>query len=113
MYQLGTIILPNPKKFTRNIIEDAVENLRASGRTTKKYQNRKEQYVLEYQYLTQAQVGQIMSLYEQMTSLSFVVTETNLPIAATDVLMDVSNRSLPDSGELYLENMTITLTEVI
>jgi hypothetical protein len=112
MYQLGNVILPNPKKFTRNIIESAIEHLLLLGKTTKRTTNRKEQFVLEYQYLTPTQMNSILSQYELDQVLTFTVNETNLSIPATDVLMDISGLEYPQTAGLYRENMIITLTEV-
>lgn len=112
MYQLGAVILPNPKKFTRNILELSVEHLTMFGRTTKKIENRKEQFVLEYQFLTQAQINAILSQYELNQVVSFIVNEDKLSITATDVLIDISGLEYPQTAEAYRENMVITLTEV-
>ena len=111
-YILGSLTLPKPKKFTRNIIETAVEHLLMFGKTTKRLVNRKEQFILEYQYLTVAQVNALLSLYDLDTVLTFTITETNLSIGPTDVLMDISPREYPQSGDQVRENIVITLTEV-
>lgn len=111
-YTLGEITLPKPKKFTRKQIELSVEHLVMDAKTTKKLQNRKEQFILEYRYLTQAQIGAIMSQYELNTSLVFTVDEANLTVAPTDVLMDMSERDYPMTGEQLREDLIIILTEV-
>lgn len=112
-YRLQGIIIPNPKRLTRNIVEIAVEHLLMFGKTTKRTTKRKEQFVLEYQYLTQPQMNSIMALFDLNQVLKFSVDEGNLPIAETDVLMDVSALQFPPSGELYRENMQLILTEVV
>ena len=112
MYQLGNITLPYPKKFTRAFIETGVENLLIEGKTTKRTENRKERFILQYQNLTPAQVNSILSEYELNMVRSFSVDETNLAITATDVLVDVQNRDYPLTGELYRSNLTLVLTEV-
>lgn len=112
-YILGTLTLPKPKKFTRSIIESAVEHLLMFGKTTKRVQNRKEVFTLEYQFLTQVQVNSILALYELGTTLPFTITETNLEVSQTDVLMDITDREYPDTGGRYRENLKLILTEVI
>lgn len=112
MFQLGNIILPNPKKFTRHFIETASENLLMEGKTTKRVENRKEEFTLEFQHLTPAEVNSVLSEYELNAVRTFVVTETSLPVSATDVLVDIKNREYPASGKLYRENLTLILTEV-
>ena len=113
MYTLGNIILPYPKRFTREFIETGAENLLMEGKTTKRVENRKEVFILEYQHLTSAEVNSILSEYELDRVRTFIVTETNLSIAATDVLINVKGREYPPSGVLYRENLILILTEVI
>ena len=112
-YVLQGNSLPTPKRFTRNIVEKAVEHLIINGVTKKRITNRKEQFILEYQYLTPAQINAILALYNLEQSLTFSVSETNLVIDSTKVLMDISPRDYPMSGTLYLENMQVILTEII
>lgn len=111
-FTLGSITLPNPKKLTRNKIEFSVEHLLIFGRTTKRLQRRKEQFILEYLYLTQEVINSILSQYELGTVLPFTVTETNLSIPQTDVLMDIGGLEFLPSGEQMRESIIITLTEV-
>lgn len=112
-YTLGGLTLPQPKKLTRSIIEDATENTRIYGATTKNYRNIKEQFILEYYYLSFATINSILSLYELGQALDFTVDEGGLEIATTKVLMDVSNVNYPEAGETWREDFVITLTEVI
>lgn len=112
-YILGGVTIPNPKKITKNVIENAVENIVMFNRTTKNVRNRKYQYVLEYQYLTQDQVSSLISLYNLVQVLSFQVTEANLPIGPVNVLMDVSNMDYPPTAQAYRENLVVTLTQVV
>ncbi len=111
-YTLGNITLPNPKKLTREFIETGAENLLMEGKTTKRVENRKERFILEYQHLTPAQVNSILSEYQLLLVRSFTINETNLSIGPTDVLIDIQNREYPASGKLYRENLTLILTEV-
>lgn len=112
-FTLGNITLPYPKRFTREFVETGAENLLMEGKTTKRVENRKEVFVLEYQNLTRAQVNSILSEYELDSVRTFTVNETNLSITATDVLIDVKGREYPPSGVLYRENLILVLTEVI
>lgn len=112
-YQLGSITLPYPKKITRSFVETAVENLTLFGKTTKRLTNRKEQYTLEYLNLTQAEINAILAIYELEEVVQFIVSETNLTIGPTDVLIDIRGLEYPPSAEQYRENMTLILTEVL
>ena len=110
---LGDTILPQPKSFTRSFIETSQENLLMEGKTTKRTENRKEKFTLVFQELTQAQVNNIFSEYQLEVVRTFQVTEANLTIAATDVLVDISPRVYPLSAKAYRENLTLILTEII
>lgn len=111
-YQLGSTTLLYPKSFKREFIETSAENLSMDGKSTKRVEGRKEKFTLVYQNLTQAQANSILSEYELNQVRTFTVTETNLAISATDVLVDVTNRESVSAGETYLENLTLVLTEV-
>ena len=111
-YIIGNLILLNPKKFTREFIETSAENLLIEGKSTKRVENRKERFILEYQHLTPAQVDSILSEFQLGMVRTFTVNETNLSIGPTDVLIDVFDRGYPASGDLYRENLTLILTEI-
>jgi hypothetical protein len=111
-YTLGSITLKNPVKFTRQPLEISSENTSIEGRSTKDIFCRKEQFSLEFRALTQAQVSEIMSEYNLLTTRNFTVSETNLTIAATPVHIDIKNRSFY-KGDEYREDLTLLLTEVI
>lgn len=113
MYTLGDITLPYPKKLTRKFVELSAENFLITGKSTKKTQNRREQYILEYQNLTPADAGSILSEYELEAVRWFTVTEDNLSIGPTQVLVDIEAREYPPSGELYRQNLRLVLTEII
>lgn len=112
-YLLGGITLPAPRKLSRQIIESAVEHIIITGKTTKRITRRKERYVLQYQNLTQAEVASILSEYALKSVRTFTVSESNLSIGPVDVLIDITNRSYPPSGENYLENLNVILSEVL
>ena len=111
-YILGSLTLLNPKRFTREFIEKSASNLLIEGTTTKRVENRKERFTLEYQHLTPSQVNSILSEFNLETVRTFTVDEDNLVIGPTDVLVDVSTRNYPASGDLYREDLILVLTEV-
>lgn len=111
-YTLGNITLPYPKSFRREFVETGAENLLVEGKTTKKVENRKEIFILEYQNLTPAEVNAILSEYELDSVRTFTVDETNLNISATDVFVNIQNRNYPPSGLLYRQDLTLILSEV-
>lgn len=112
MWILGDLTLPRPKAFARETIEKAVYHETLNGTLKKDIQNRKERYTVEFRYLTQTEVGQILAEYNLETSRNFQVTETNLTIAATPVHIEIQRREYNTPGNEYREDMTLILTEV-
>jgi hypothetical protein len=110
-FLLGAITLPNPKSFAREFVETSARNRTAEGKETERVENRKERFILVFQELTQAQAANILSEYQLGEVRSFQVTEANLTIAATDVLVDVSPREY-QPGRGYRENLSLILTEI-
>lgn len=111
-YLLGEKTLPNPKSFRRQFIETGAENLLIDGKTTKRVENRKEKFILVYQNLTPSEANDILSEYELEEVRTFQVTEVNLSIGPTNVLVDVVNREYPLTGKEYRQSLTLILTEV-
>lgn len=111
-YIIGALTLPRPKAFARDTIEKSVTHELLDGTTKRDVQNRKEKYTLEFRYLTQAQVGQILAEYNLETARNFQVTETNLTIASTPVLIDIRRREYNTPGNEYREDITLILEEV-
>lgn len=113
MYTLGAVTLPGPVSFQRNQIETQTVNLLFGGTTKRNFVNRKEQFVLEFMHLTQAEVNNILSEFNLNAIREFEVDETDFSIGPTSVLIDVEKREYATKGPEYRENMTIVLTEVI
>ena len=113
MYQLGSLTLPAPKSITRSFMETGAENVLIEGKTTKRTDNRKERFVLTFQNLSRTVADSILSIYDLDAVVAFTVTETNLSISATRVLVDITDREYVKSGGLYKQNMTVILTEVL
>lgn len=109
---LGDVTLPYPKSFNRKFVEVARSNTNINGKTRKQILNRKEQFTLTYQNLTKEKADSILSEYELEEVRTFEVTDANLTISATDVLIDVKERVYPPTGVHYRSDITITLTEV-
>ncbi len=112
-YILGALTLLQPKSFRREFIETSAGNLLMLGKSTKRQENRKERFILTYQNLTPAEVSSILAEYNLNETRSFESTETDLPIAATQVLIDVKGRTYPPTGIAYREDLTLILTEVL
>jgi len=113
MYTLGDITLPRPNAFLRKTLEKSASILTLNNTSKKDITGRKEQYVLTYKMLTQAEVNSIFSEYNLETTRSFSVAETNLTIAATTVHIEIEQREYNTAGNEYREDLVLVLTEVI
>lgn len=111
-YTLGSITLPNPKGFQRRLIETGASINTLNGRTKKDITNRKEQFILNYEMLSQANVTAILGEYDLQTVRNFSVNETNLTINSTPVHIEISERQYNTKGNEYREDLTLVLTEV-
>lgn len=111
-YILGSTTLPNPIAFIRRPVETSSVVTSINGITKKDITNRKEQFVLVFEMLTQTEVGEIIAEYNDLTVKNFEVDETNLTISATPVHIEISDREYNTKGNEYREDLTLTLTEV-
>lgn len=112
-YILNNLTLPNPKRFTRRIIEIGTENITIGGKTTKRIQNRKEQFILEFKNLTLSQADSILAIYLLNQVVTFSNDDTSLLIDDTNVLVDVDDRFYNKAGNSYRKDFNLILTEVI
>lgn len=111
-YILGGVTLLNPKVFQREFLELSKTNTTFKGESLRRVENRKERFVLTYQHLTEAQADTILAEYNLNEVRTFEVTEDNLTIGPTDVLVEVSGREYILGGKTYLSNLDLVLTEV-
>lgn len=111
-YHLGDITLPRPTEFTRRQIEISASQVSITGRDTRDIRGRKEEFILAFRYLTQAEVASILSEYNLQTTRNFYVDETNLTISSTPVHITISDREYMKGGD-YRESLTLTLLEVV
>jgi hypothetical protein len=113
MYILGNLTLPTPKAINRELIETGATVNTLNGTTKKDITNRKEQYTLTFEMLTQAQVALILAEYNLQTTRLFSVTETNLSISPTLVHIDIKERQYNTRGVEYREDIKLILTESV
>ena len=92
-YILDGLTLPQPKGYARKTMETSTVLTMLDGTTKKDITNRKEQHILTFSKLTQAEVGNIVAKYNLLTTLSFEITETNLTLASVTVHMDLPQRN--------------------
>lgn len=111
-YLLGNTTLPEPNSFARRVVETAETNTMFNGLTKKRVVNQKEQFVLRYVLLTQAEVQTILAEYELNAVRDFSVSDGELIINSTPVLVDIEERSYNAIDPTFREDLTLVLTEV-
>lgn len=111
-YYLGSITLPRPKVFRKEIVEKSNKIVTLSNTTKKDITGRKYRYILEFRYLTQSQVDSILSEYNLLTTRDFSSDETNNTIAATNVHIEMEVREYNIPGIEYREDFVLILEEV-
>lgn len=109
---LNDISLPRPSRMYREFIYVKKDLVSINGRTTRDFSARKEEFVLEYDYLNQAQINRIMALVELNVAMNFRVTENNLTITSTPVFPFIRRREYPTPGGSFLEKIQLILIEV-
>jgi len=112
-YIVNDLTLPRPVKLIRNQIEVGATVHTLSGATKKDIVNRKEQFVLSFEMLTQTEVANIMTEYDKQDTVDFESTETNLAIPSTECQMEISQRAYNTKGNEYREDLVIIFTEVL
>lgn len=112
MYILNASNLPDPQGFKREpiFIGSAVTML--DGSTKRDVVRRKWKYTLIFEKLTQAEVTDIINLYNLNSQLTFQCTDANNSITAVPVLMDIGTREYNTAGGDYREDIQVILTEV-
>jgi hypothetical protein len=113
MYTLGDITLPRPKNMVRRQVETGATVITLDGTTKKDIISRKEQFVLEYTLLTQAEVASILGEYNLQTTRNLAINETNLTVSTTPVHIEIEERQYNTKGNEYREDLTLVLTEVV
>lgn len=108
---LGSTTLPTPQGFKREPILIMSEVNTLSGKTKRDYVRTKYRYTLTFEKLTQAEVTTILNEFTQAVK-SFSVSETNLTVAAVDVLVEITDREYNTAGGDFREDFKVILIEV-
>ncbi len=108
----SAVTLPNPQGFSRKFLEKSVMNETVNGTSRKDTTNRKEQFVLRFNRISQATVAQILAIYEAKVTAVFSVTDGSLSISSTECHVDCSGRNYNTKGSEFREDFDLVLTEV-
>ena len=111
-WTLGSVTLKDPVLFNRKLVEVAKSNLMLDGTAKKDFIRQKEIFEVSLVALTQTQATEIINLYEGKVAVAFVVAETNLTIASTQVFITISERKYNFKGNEYREDIILKLEEV-
>lgn len=112
-YYLNTNTIKRPSRMRRSFIFVSDDTVSLSGKTTRDFTARKEEFILEYDYLTHAQAQDIIDIIENtFVPIPFEVDEENLTVNETQVIASIKKRSYKVPGSSFIESLTITLIEV-
>ncbi len=111
-YILGGVTLPDPRGYevkyqSKETIHDMV-----NGASKRDISNIKRQFILSFTRLSRANAALILGLYNQKITLFFSSTETNNPIASTEVHVFCTGQKYTTKGEEYRSDIVLTLIEV-
>lgn len=109
-YRLGSQILPRPNKMYRENVYKRVEYDCLDGSTKRDLTNVKEEIVLEYDYLGEDTMAQILLEIDTNTPVLFEVAEENFVINQTLVIPLVIKRDYQKGGAYY-QSIQVRLTE--
>ncbi len=112
-WTLNGVNIPFPQGYNVRVAEGSAVHVTVKNKTIKQIAGRKNEYVLRYEYLTQAEVATLLGLLALDSVLEFAATDGSLSIPATNVIMTITNRDYPAKGGEFRENITVILTEEI
>ena len=72
---------------------------------------KKEKYLLGWDNLVSSELNTILSIVAKNTTVTFSVSEENLTIRETNVIVNISNIDYLIPGEGYRASLSIELTE--
>ena len=110
-WTLGDITLKRPVSFGRKAIDVMAKHRTISGKDVRDITRQKEEFTLQFEALTQSQVSDILSEYNKKTAVNFAVSDGNLTITTTSVIVTINKREYV-KGPDFRENITLVLTEV-
>ena len=105
--------LPRPARMSRETIFIKTDIVTLSGRMGRDIAHRKEKFMLEWDYMSEAEARAIMnSIIAQNMAVEFEVDDGNLTIPATSVIPYMSTRQFEMPGGSYYTKTQLELIEV-
>jgi len=111
-YILDSQSLPRPKSFSREFISISRDVRTIDGKEGRDMSHRKERYILGWDTLSAYNVSRILTIIDKDTAVTFAISEENLTILSTNVLVKLVSIDYITPGENYLAELVIELLEV-
>lgn len=116
MYVLDGTTIKAPQEITEPNSTQFAQNRTLDGQINRDYfGNNKRVWQLNYKNTKKSDYDIIKAIYTSYlstgTAKSWEITETNYPIAATTVHVDLPERGFNVRGVDYISDFTLTLTE--
>ncbi len=115
-YTLDGSTIKSPNKLVEtNDTQCAVQRTLSGAIGRDYFGDNKKKWILYYQNTNKTDYDTINTIYQSYLSTgtvkAFISTETNYPIASTNVHVDLTEREFSNSGDSYISTFTLTLTE--
>lgn len=112
-YILNGTNLPRPKKFSRKFIMVSQDSNSINGHGGRDIRTiTKENFLLSWEVVSESELLSILSIVELNSPVSFSVTEDNLTISETSVIVRVGQIEYVIPGGSYYAMFSIELEEV-
>lgn len=108
-FVLDGVILPKYNKFKQENVEISSKHYTLTGATRKDIIRIKKRFVLEFEHLTNYQLQQIFTVYEDREQKSLLIDEPNLSLGTT-VSIDIKGTDRRHSG--IHNSIILTLEEI-
>lgn len=106
----GVDVTPPPGGFTRDQIEIKAEHNLISGKTVQDIFAQKERYTIRLTKLTETEANNLIDQFDDKTTKTFAVSETNLTISTT-VLVSIQRLDYNTPGGDLRVDLSLVLTE--
>lgn len=115
-YLLAGGAIRSPYKFDETNSTQYAQNRTLDGTKSRDYfGSNKRVWTLDYQNTNKTDYDTVKAIYDSYlmtgSTKTWQVTETNYPIASTNVHVDLIERGFSIRGEDYLSDFTLILTE--
>lgn len=111
-YVLNGTNLPTPKFFKREYISISKDVKSISGKQSRDKRTKKEKFMLSWETLSSSELTTILNIVNLNTPVTFSVTDGNLFIGETNVIVRIKSVDYIVPGENYIAATELELEEV-